>query len=205
MADDRVNLLVFQDLWSDSHRRYVQSIALKYDLRVFLYSPVEIQAINDGKVVIPIYPFIGAHELPVIMDVKPTEECGRAKIDKVMRRLEPKPRYMFDATVFGSKATDNHDVPIGLDPTIYATMENRVYTPLWDWTDQEVIEACEYFSEEILNPAEYAPDGSRTGSDNGDFVACLNCFEISKKEVYCPKEKGTIPTVLNDAEKNPQV
>lgn len=192
-ADVNISLLVFQDLWSRSHRKYVQSVVAEKDLKCFFYSPVGIETTHNGTIVAPIYN-VNEEVIPILMDVKPRDNiCGHDKIQKVAEKayLEVKPPYIFDLTFVGSKETDSHK---GKDTLLPRFERTQVVAPLWQWTDEEVWDAI-LLREIPYNRSQYNPDGSRCGDDNGDFIGCLNCYRIEDEEVYCPKTETIIPVI----------
>lgn len=192
-----ISLLVFQDLWSPEYRKYVKTVIADKGMRAFFYPPVAVDTLDDGRVIAPVYR-VGEGLLPVVMQVEGGDRCGAKMKDRVVSKMsvEPQPPYIFDLTITGSKACDEYYAVKNLDPRSLSTSRFRIECPLWKWTDSEVLQGLVYL-DAVPNPDVYGPEGKRPKTDDGAFMACLDCYQISKEEVFCPAVQANIPTVLN--------
>lgn len=192
-VDPTVPLLVYQDLWSDSHRDFVKGYVASHEVRAFMYLPRDVAIFPDGAIIAPQYD-LGEKSLFVIMDVKEDPEiCGVGKIEKVFASDMVIPGYMFDMSFSGSRAVDTHPASEDLDPRNLENGHIKISCPIWDWEDSDVWDAIRYL-QVPYNKNEYRFGGERTGNDNGDFMACFRCYNSEVETVFCPKLQAEIPT-----------
>lgn len=167
-----VPVLMFDVFWSQQYKKKMLDFIEKNQLTAFSYQPdgFHYEKHDEGESVIAFYP-LGQKHLPIIADVIETEVCGLDVSAKALKTM-PLLGYSWDVTFTGSKATDTHPLTKKLDFVLdfskFSTSEYRISTPLWDWTDAEVIESL----------------GTDIESDT-DFHACLRCQR--NERVFCPK------------------
>lgn len=125
-----IPVLVFKDFWDDLS--FVQDVIEKWELTAFHYKPVEITL--KGDTVVAYYNLAGK-PLPVLTDIEYGERCG-------LKHWTPGayPHYMWDVTLTGSKKTDRHSLVPELDLTALTTDDHELVTPLWEWTDEDVVQ-----------------------------------------------------------------
>lgn len=172
-------VLVFPHLWSEHQKEFIKKMVEKLKLTAFFYTPNRINF--DPPYVGSFYNFQNV-EIPVISDhIDDPTRCG-IDVGLQINFNSPRPRYHWDKTLVGSKKSDTHPLIDLLD-----FQHLKVETPLWDWTDEEVLEITQeldyYFDERVyLHNDETA--------DTGNFVACMKC--VGTEEVFCPKEQRNI-------------
>lgn len=174
-----VPVLVFPHLWSEHQKEFIKKMVTELKLTAFFYSPNRINF--DPPYVGSFYNFQNC-EIPIIADnIYDQTRCG-IDIGRKITFNSPKPYYHWDVTIVGSKKADKHPLVGVLDFTNLS-----VKTPLWDWTDSEVLSETRrlnfYYDERVY-------DNGDEKADTGNFVACMNC--VGTNDVFCPKENKTI-------------
>jgi 3'-phosphoadenosine 5'-phosphosulfate sulfotransferase (PAPS reductase)/FAD synthetase len=168
-----IPVLTFSHFWDKSQKEFIKSFIQKYGITVFFYRPVDNNFQNPYLITRYL---VGNTPMPVIFDhVEDTSRCG---IDVGKKALEgPLSFYIWDKTITGAKSTDTHELVEKLDFNQFEST-TQIVTPLWDWTDEEVLDHMKELGYEI-NP-----------QDTGEYRACMRC--ISDHEVFCPKVQTTI-------------
>lgn len=173
-------VLMFSHFWTRRQKEFIKDIIQKYGVSAFFYRPSRLEY---RKPHIVSHYLIGNAEMPVIFDhIHMDSRCG---VDLGLEALQgPYPLYLWDVTLTGSKKDDSHPLIETLDFKNFRS-STQIICPLWEWTNQEVIEATALlgldFNFKAYQEEEY---------DTGNFVACMNCQE--EGEVYCPKLGKTI-------------
>lgn len=180
-------VLVFPHLWSEYQKTFIKEMVSKYKLTAFFYSPKRLDFTPPHA--ISFYPF--QHRLlPVISDhIENTNRCGLL-VGQSINLQAPIPYYHWDKTIIGSKKVDTHPLIKNLNFD-----EFEVETPLWDWTDNEVLSCTRDFKFEYDTRVYDLKDET---ADTGNFVACMRCF--GSDDVFCPKEGKIISGIYGNAE-----
>lgn len=170
-------VLSFPHFWTVKQMEFMTGVVDQNKLTVFNYSPTEI---NYQPPYITATYWMGGVPIKLIMDHIPTKRCGIDVGRKATAESALQPAYLWDVTVVGTKKTDRHELVH--DFTFQDTDKHRFATPLWDWTDDEVVEAAKTFGVNLdLRAQTDDPEG-----DTGNFMACMACVG-HKERVYCPK------------------
>lgn len=173
-------VLMFSHFWTRRQKEFIKEIIQKHEVTAFFYRPTRLEYIKPY--VVAQYS-VGNSEMPVIFDhFHNNTRCGLDLGAEVLQG--PYPLYLWDITLTGSKKSDSHPLLEKLDFENFQS-STQIVCPLWDWTDEEVIEATATlgfdFNFKAYQDEEY---------DTGNFIACMNCQDVG--EVYCPKLGKTI-------------
>lgn len=169
--------LVFSHFWTRNQLEYIKKIVEKHSVTAFFYRPTSLRYNSNSLVA---YYKVGGKEMPVIFDhVHDDSRCGIELGQKALQG--PEAMYLWDVTILGSKKGDSHPLVPSLDFSSFDSA-TRIETPLWHWTDEEVLQKMEDFG--------FEPPVTDDSHDTGNFIACMNCQ--SSGEVYCPKLNKTI-------------
>lgn len=169
-----VPALMFSSLWSRKQFRFITKIIDETGTMAFTYRPNSLRYV-DGTIVAT-YP-LGDSEIPVLFDLHHTSaRCGLEVGQKALKGNQP--MFLWDCVITGSKFSDSHY----LVPKLNFTELSLIHTPLWDWTDDEVLGAMIHYGFEV--PSYMDED------DPGNFVGCMNCQKSGM--VFCPKENREI-------------
>jgi len=172
-----IPVLMFHHFWDKKQLEFVHHIIDNQGITCFSHRPIEV--VRKGNSIMAFYN-IDNQPMPVVFDLKETRVCGLEKV----KIAEVVPDYSWDVTFVGTKQTDSHE----LVPTIDLSNFPSIVTPLWEWTDDEVIEACRYLGVEIDERVYTEKDDA---CETGTFNACLACVG-SKDMVYCFKQDKMI-------------
>jgi hypothetical protein len=172
MAGLEFDLIAFPHLWNSRQRLAV--LNQLSDRPLFFYSPT---AVDFASPYAKITYMIGGHPFRVCMEHKPSTRCGLEIGQRAIAEAAIQPYYYWDVTLTGTKALDEiMDQPFRFEDL--CSESHRFLTPLWDWTDSEVIEAL------VSEGIDYVD------TDTGTFEACMACVETpTTEEVYCPKRE----------------
>lgn len=168
----KFSVLTLHHLWDRAQHRFVLEMIERHGLTVFFYSPLRIDFTPPH---VTLDYLIGGKLIKRVMDhVHAETRCGLDAGREALKERLLQPVYIWDVTVVGTKSTDQHPLVSAFD--FEDSPNHRFIRPLWDWTDEEVIEETQrrgYFLDE-------------SGPDTGDFVACMACVG-AKEKVFCYK------------------
>lgn len=167
--------LSFMHFWGDVE--FAKRIIKEWDLTCFSYRPSKLE-FKDNSIVA--YYFIKGQFVPVITDVLPGERCG-LDLGREVLTSRPIPAFLWDSVFVGSRKSDTHALVPTLDMTGFAT-------PLWDWTDDEVLATASDLQIPIDHRV-YKDNNESARTDN--ISLCMNCMGTCE-QVYCPKIRGLI-------------
>jgi diphthamide synthase (EF-2-diphthine--ammonia ligase) len=157
---------------------FMDAIILKHELIVHQLPPTNTVMFGNGKDKAIAFQFHSASfYFFLIKDLLHGKECIFDKQIKIAKTITPK---VDDTFIFGTKAVDNHWSDLKTLQT-----QHKIATPLWKWSDEDVINELERFEVEI-------PTGN--GTDTGNLFACTNCLNAEQKTCFCPKEQKRIKT-----------
>ena len=179
-----MHVLSFPHFWDDYQKEFLVEAFDKYRPSLFFYRP---NGLNYYPGYLIAYYNIGGVEMPVIFDhIKDTNlgqdvRCG-LNIGKSVLSDSPVPSYIWDVTIVGTKSSDHHVLTGNLDFSKFAA-NTEIKTPLWDWTDADVIDVAKNIGVK-LDSRVYTDGDDR--ADTGAFYACMRCVN-KQEEVLCPK------------------
>lgn len=174
-----VPVIMFGHFWTEHQKQYIKQVLEDYQIFIMTYRPHSLM-FSDGDLVA--YYNIGNNLMPVIFEhFDNASACGLDICRKSLPQ-EPIPFYIWDTTILGSKATDAHKSVKQPVFTDFISVTD-VLTPLYDWTDEEVLEAIDDFGFPIDERVYVHKDLS---ADTGHFTACMRCVNAPDK-VLCPK------------------
>lgn len=171
-------VLAFPYFWSNHQLEFIKKALVELSLEIVFYRPTSVQTSQEH--IVAKYQ-LGGKPLPIIMDVLPGLTCGLDLVNKSLVGVVP--HFHWKTLLVGSKKTDFHKKG---DPLSFKGIE-EVIAPLWEWTDEEVLETIK--KEGYLYDTRVYDDEDIT-ADTGNFVGCMNCF--TNLHTYCPKVGTTI-------------
>lgn len=179
------SVLRFDDGWTREQRSVVDELIKRYGLRVYSYPPTYSIMVGrgDGELaVISGYAF-DRETLPFIRDIVDGERCG---LDVAFSPIAPRPApLVFDTYIVGTKKGETHFAVAPhefLQADEWVTGGSRFITPLYDFSDADVIAALAELGVDWQEPSDE--------KNSGNVVACTSCFH-GVADVYCPKTGGT--------------
>lgn len=182
--DLEVSLISFPHLWTP--RQVRQAIDETGGKMLFHYAPVDIRF--KSPYAISSYG-IGGRLIMIYSKRLATNRCGLEVGKRAIAERHVQPMYFWDLTIVGTKELDEQ---LG-QPFTFQELSgegHRFVAPLWDWTDEEVLE-------ELKARGRDGFDSTDPERDTGTFMACTACMETSHdSEVHCPKEGRPIPGLL---------
>lgn len=152
-------------------------LMVEWDLRVLSYAPASVYMLGNGQELSMVQEFsFGESRWPVVMDVLPGDKCSVTAFPK----RSPKVFTTFDLGLVGWKASDEHWLKDGapFPPPDGTPLDGiKLYAPLREWTDEEVLAA----SRELNLPM----------GETSDVSLCTDCFRwdrpacctVIKKEI----------------------
>ena len=171
MSDLDFDLIAFPHLWTTGQRlRVLKEIG---DRPLYFYSPTDLTFTSPYA---KITYMIGGYPFKICMEHSPSiERCGIEIGNQALHESALQPSYYWDLTMTGTKQQDEDlDVPFRFEDL--SSELHRFSTPLWDWTDSEVLTAL------VDEGVDYVD------TDTGTFEACMACVETPSTElVHCPK------------------
>lgn len=187
--DYKIPTLVMPHFWTEYQKEFIKTIITKYNVFCYFYSPVNLNF--QGKFVQADY-LLGQKLIPVIMDhLHDNRYCGLDTGKAALRESHRQPVYPWDLSIIGTKGLDKHDLIKRFSFEQYNTDVHKISTPLWEWTDEEVLTASRSMNFEIDERYYTSND---ILADTGTFTACMRCVH-SDGLVYCPKLKTEIQGV----------
>lgn len=171
--------LVFPHFWGEHQKKFIKKLVAEYKLQCFYYRPTEIEY-KEGT--ITAYYTLGDKHIPVLFDVIHDDKiCGLDVGKKAKQGAVP--YFIWDRVICGTKTCDTHPLINKFDFTQF----DNVSLPLWDWTDEEVMQAT--IKQDFPYDERVYVDGDEK-ADTGNFVGCMKCFSMDM--VFCPKANKMI-------------
>jgi 3'-phosphoadenosine 5'-phosphosulfate sulfotransferase (PAPS reductase)/FAD synthetase len=171
--DYNLPVLVFPHFWSKYQLEFIKKIVVQYKLQTFFYRPTFLD--YKENTIIAFYN-IGGKNFPVLIDQIKGNECGIDKANKALAGVVP--HFLWDSVILGTKRLDSHP----LIPSHSFSEFPEIRTPLWEWTDDEVLQTTRKMG--IPYDKRVYEQGDEE-ADTGNFVGCLNCVRAT--HAYCPK------------------
>lgn len=178
----RFSVLTLPHLWTKDQFSFVKDLIGKHSLSVFFYAPL---GVNYMRPHVTVNYQMGGTVITRVMDHYYSERCGIDAGREAVTETHMQPPYIWDLTVVGTKRTDKHELVERFD--FKDTDGHRFFKPLWDWTDDQVLDTIEkkgYMVDKRTDPR----------VDTGHYVGCMACLDTSEA-VYCPKVKRSIQGV----------
>ena len=175
-----VSIVWFKQRANKAQRQLAERVIKAWDLAVLSYAPAVSYFLpnNEGLTIIDEHSFSGAM-LPVLTDTVEGTECAA----HLLSEQTPFFAYDFNTTLIGWKATDEHFIT-GKNPFPkdgFQLGPTRLYAPLRDLTDEEVLQAIQDFN----IPYEAIDDR---------LAVCTRCLQTAEP-VICPEAKEMISPV----------
>lgn len=204
----RFGALRFDAGWTREQKAVVNDLIARYPLQVYSYPPVSATLFGSGRSTDPISVvtsyLVGkrGERFGVLQDIVPGPEDSpvRCSLELELAPNGASSRMtapaVFKTHLLGSKSRDSHYALAGLPPVpgkSWKIGRVRFAAPLFDWTDDEVLEA--------LDDLGHAYEAPKETIDTGNIPACSNCLK-TRGDIYCPKLGATIPGVDWDPAKN---
>lgn len=166
--------LCFNHFWNKFQLEFIQKIVQQYKTQCFFYRPSRLDFENNSIIA---YYSVGDRELPVIIDVIDGNTCGLEVGNRAIKGVVP--HFLWDKIMVGTKSCDAHPLVKNFQFTNFPNIE----CPLWDWSDEEVMETTKLLG---FPYDERVYDQGNELADTGNFHGCMAC--VGNKEVFCPKE-----------------
>jgi len=177
------------------------NIIRRYSLRVYSYAPQRGILLRQGKQVSSALLYAvgnGGEEAVLIRDFVDGEPFRCSLEMNVELATNPAPAIYFPnhicgmkkgelKTLLGSDGVQSDIIPIG---------NAIIHSPLYNWTDVEVVDALEMLGEPWVAPPEEL--------DTGNIVACTKCMQ-GTETVMCPKLNEEIESQRWQPESNLEI
>lgn len=179
-----VPALVFGHFWTQHQRKFIKTMVRDHEMFIMFYRPYGI-SFSNGDLVANYN--IGNSLMPVIFEhIEDLSVCGADTCGRALPP-EPIPFYIWDVTVIGTKRSDRYKSIISPAFNDFNS-STRIITPLYEWTDAEVLEAIE----ELGFPLDKRVyNDNDIMADTGHFTACMRCVN-AEHDVFCPKVSQNI-------------
>lgn len=177
-----IPVLVFPHFWSNYQKEFLKRMFFEYKLKAFFFRPEFIE--HDDQSIYSIYNINGKRMMSVEDIIHADSPCGIDIGNQAIAGVLP--HFIWDRIIFGSKAVDIETNNRNIDFSSLGIAE----CPLWDWTDEEVLEITRSMK---IPYDERVYDKGDEKADTGNFVGCMRC--LGEKEVFCPKEGRIIKGV----------
>lgn len=192
----KTHILRFDDGWSLAQKKHVMRMLHEHNAMAFSYPPRSAVLIGNGdELALGATYAIGrrGEAIPIVRDIVDGNVCS---VDESIKlAFTPYPPIVFPKHILGSKATDKHfsfpNSPVPAKSWEYGGI--TMYAPLFDWTNEEVIEALRWAGIKYEQPDE--------ALDSGNIAACTKCLRGEGK-VFCPKDNEEIEAVKWSPEEN---
>lgn len=178
-----VDVLWYKAAADSPARRFAESVIKEWGLTTYGYAPADRYYLPAGRGLALVDEYsVGGARLPVITDVGEGEACGL----ELSPARTPHFGYPWDVSLVGWKEFDSHPVtgPNPFPPDGARVGPTRVYAPLREMTDGEVLDAARAMGLPLYDGPDVLP-------------ACTRCV-TGEGTVFCPKERRPIESAAWD-------